>query len=206
MVKNTFIHFQWPSDDSIGQSFKRRRESAPADLATGTIHALKRFEVRQDTVATTQGPTTLILRNIPLDYSRAMLLEMFDSNGFAGRYDFVYLPRDFERSCGIGYAFVNTVTHADALCMQKYFQGFRNWALPTQKICDVTWSKQQRLKTQIQRYRNSPLMHHLVPDEYKPVLFSAGVRVDFPAPTKSVKFSRGLGPFGKAGGNISRGP
>ena len=39
----------------------------------------------------------------------------------------------------------------------------------------------------VDRYRNSPVMHRDVPDEYKPVIFKNGVRKNFPRPTKKVK-------------------
>merc|ERR1711916_258740 len=42
----------------------------------------------------------------------------------------------------------------------------------------------------IERYRNSPVMHEAVPAQYKPLLFDGGVPVAFPAPTKSIRFPR----------------
>ena len=39
----------------------------------------------------------------------------------------------------------------------------------------------------VERYRNSPVMHRSVPDEYEPVIFKNGVRKNFPRPTKKVK-------------------
>lgn len=53
--------------------------------------------------------TTVMLRNLPNNYTREMFLEMLDSEGFRGSYDFVYLPCDFHRKANLGYAFVNMV-------------------------------------------------------------------------------------------------
>ena len=39
----------------------------------------------------------------------------------------------------------------------------------------------------VERYRNSPVMHRSVPDQYKPVIFKDGVRKPFPRATKKVK-------------------
>ena len=43
------------------------------------------------------------------------------------------------------------------------------------------------LEAHVERYRNSPVMHRSVPDQYKPVIFKDGVRKPFPRATKKVK-------------------
>lgn len=139
------------------------------------------------------GSTTVILRNIPVEYTRQMLLDLLNSRGFAGKFDFVYVPRDFQRSFGLGYCFVNMVTAADAHQIHKCFHGFSQWKIPSQKVCEVGWSsRQQGLAEQIERYRNSPVMHDSVPDEYKPCIFQHGVRVAFPRPTQMLRKPQGL--------------
>ena len=45
--------------------------------------------------------TTVMLRNVPNNYTREMFLALLDDNGFAGRYDFVYLPCDFRRQADL---------------------------------------------------------------------------------------------------------
>lgn len=132
--------------------------------------------------------TTVMLRHLPNNYSRAMFLEMLDEAGFAHKYDFVYLPIDFNRRAGYGYAFVNLVDPSVVPEFWKVFDGFRNWVLPTAKICEVSWSDPlQGLEAHIERYRNSPVMHRSVPDEYRPMIFEKGVRVNFPKATKSLR-------------------
>jgi hypothetical protein len=113
-----------------------------------------------------------------------MLLELLQSKGFTN-FDFLYLPFDFKRGSGLGYAFVNMVTHEEALRVMKDLAGFRDWKLRSGKVLQVTWSMPlQGLWANIERYRNSPVMHQDVPDQFKPLLLSNGVRVEFPAPTK----------------------
>merc|ERR1719265_965260 len=132
--------------------------------------------------------TTLMLRNLPNSYNRAALLTMLDSEGFRGQYCFVYLPTDFNNFAGFGYAFVGFETHACAELAKRHFQGFTKWKVPSQKTCDVAWSGEvQGNKAYIEKYRNSPVMHDSVPDEYKPALFANGLRVPFPAPTKRIR-------------------
>jgi len=104
--------------------------------------------------------TTVMIRNMPNNYTRDMLLELVDSMGFAGLYDFAYLPVDFQSQAGLGYAFINFATVADAqLCFDR-FEGFSNWKVPSEKVCTVTWSSPtQGLEAHIERYKNSPVMH-----------------------------------------------
>jgi len=135
--------------------------------------------------------TTLMLRNLPNDYTRDMVLELLDSSGFAGRYDFLYLPVDFHRWAGFGYAFVNMCNNADAECARVYFNGFVGWSVKSQKVCDVCWGEPlQGFDVHVDRYRNSPVMHEVVPDEFRPVIFQDGQRIAFPAPTKRIRAPR----------------
>lgn len=68
---------------------------------------------------------TVVMRNIPNQYTRDMLLELIDQNGFAGSYSLVYLPMDFATGMAVGYAFINFIEHNDAVRFQDTFQGFK---------------------------------------------------------------------------------
>jgi len=138
--------------------------------------------------ASDEWRTTVMLRNMPNNYTRDMLLELVNSMGFAGCYDFAYLPVDFKSQAGLGYAFINFVSTAEAQRCFDCFEGFSEWKVPSEKVCTVTWgSPYQGLEAHIERYQNSPVMHHSIPDEWKPVLLDQGVRITFPAPTKPIK-------------------
>jgi RNA recognition motif-containing protein len=141
--------------------------------------------------ATTNLRVTVMLRNLPNNYSRRMLLELMDQLGFVGNYDFVYLPIDFKTQASLGYAFVNLTSSDDAKRFWKCFSGYSEWALPSQKVCKVNWSlPYQGLAAHIERYRNSPVMHEAVPDDFKPAIFSNGERTSFPPPTKKIRAPR----------------
>jgi len=132
--------------------------------------------------------TTVMLRNLPNDYTRNMLLELLDNEGFEGRYNFVYLPMDFKRMAGLGYAFVNMETPEDAMEAWKHFDGFKQWTLQSMKVCEVAWGEPlQGLEQHIDRYRNSPVMHEEVDENFKPVLLNKGQRIPFPGPTKRIR-------------------
>lgn len=132
--------------------------------------------------------TTVMLRSIPIAYTREMLVELIDACGFKRHYDFIYLPMDFRNRVNLGYAFVNLLSHAEAVRFTSALQGFASWLTSNPRACEVSWAHPiQGLEEHVERYRNSPVMHHSMPDEFKPMLFSNGVRVPFPRPTRPIK-------------------
>merc|ERR1712039_1117033 len=101
---------------------------------------------------------------LPNDYTRDMLLELMDTKGFKGRFDFLYLPMDFKRRSNLGYAFINFVTHEDAERARSLLQDFSEWKMSSKKVLQVLWSSPlQGVAANIERYRNSPVMHQDVP-------------------------------------------
>jgi len=161
---------------------------ADIDLADQSLIGFDLSSANDDEIIPNDDRTTLMFRNLPNDYNRSTLLHMLDSEGFAGTYNLVYLPTDFRNFAGFGYAFVNFVTHDEAKRAKVSFQGFVRWRVPSRKTCDVVWSGPvQGLQAHTERYRNSPVMHDSVPDEYKPAVFADGIRVTFPAPTKRIR-------------------
>lgn len=140
-----------------------------------------------------------MLRNLPSCFTKQALLDTLDSKGMAGQFDFVYLPIDFLSGAALGYAFVNFSTTEDAELAMDRLQGFDSWknllGSASQKVLEVCWSDpHQGLDMLVERYRNSRVMHGSVPDEFKPVMFKDGEKVDFPRPSKRVRppFSGGV--------------
>merc|ERR1719487_189195 len=132
--------------------------------------------------------TTVMVRNIPNNYNRTMLLDLLDSLGFSGRYDFVYLPMDFRRNANLGYAFVNGVTSQDAEQIMQYLNNFTRWACASDKVCQTSWGEPlQGLDAHVERFRNSPVRHPSIPEEFQPLLFVNGVPTSLPPPTKRIR-------------------
>mmetsp|Transcript_42865 Transcript_42865/g.133831 ORF Transcript_42865/g.133831 Transcript_42865/m.133831 type:complete len:411 (+) Transcript_42865:396-1628(+) len=179
-------------DAKAGGGASRRASASPGDsggrgsqrrVGTGAFATPGAIEER--------SRTTVMLRNLPNDYTRDMLLKMLDDEGFNSKYNFVYLPVDFKRMAGLGYAFVNMETHQAALEIWKHFDGFKKWALVSPKVCQVAWGEPlQGLESHIERYRNSPVMHSDVEEMFKPLVFRNGQRQPFPLPTKRIRQPR----------------
>lgn len=132
--------------------------------------------------------TTVVLKNLPEEYTRSMLLDLLEGQGLSGCYNFVYLPINFGSHTNFGYALVNLVTQDEAERFMALFRGFNDWAVNSLKVADVIWSgKRQGLDNQIARYRNSPMLSEGMPEEAKPLLLQDGVPVGFPPPTRRVK-------------------
>jgi hypothetical protein len=174
--------------EAAAMPFRKRSEVASAHQAAAQQHQQKGDNLVE---TSTQEFTTLMLRNIPNSYSRNMLIELLDKEGFSGLYDLVYVPVDFGRLAGLGYAFVNLITNDAAESARQTFQGFNRWNNTSQKVCEVSWSGPlQGLCSHIEHYRNSPVMHDSVPEYYKPALFQGGSRRPFPRPTKEIRAPR----------------
>jgi len=135
--------------------------------------------------------TTVMLRNLPEEFVRDMVMDMLAAEGFAQSVDFVYVPMNFRSSCSFGYGFVNfTLPEVAEACRIK-FEGYKKWPVCSPKVCEVSWSDMhQGFEAHIERYRNSPLMHDSVPDDFRPAVFMKGVRVPFPAPTRPIRAPR----------------
>lgn len=136
----------------------------------------------------TASRTTVMWRNLPNNYTRAGLLELICSHGFAGCFDFFYAPVDFKTDSLLGYAFINFVFPVDAERFFDRFQRFVQWGNSSTKESLVAWSEHvQGKEAHVERYRNSQVMHPSVSDSKRPILLSGGMRIPFPPPTQKLR-------------------
>jgi len=178
-----------------------RSVSLPTKMPPGTFHmrteslsrmcwadcspAHSRFALMDET----DDRTTLMFRNLPDNQVVDDFLNLLNREGFKGTYDFAYMPMDFQKQVAVGYAFVNFTSRIVAQKAWCHFDGFKRWCIQScDKVCEVKWSNaQQGVAANVERYRNSPVMHDTVDDKHKPRLFAAGRRVSFPAPTEKIR-------------------
>ncbi|CAL1156097.1 unnamed protein product [Cladocopium goreaui] len=178
-----------PSDLSDHHSSSSRAQ--PAEVAGNVPSVELAIGHAGEEIVDDHERMTVMLRNIPQEFTRDHILHLLDWAGFHGRYDFVYLPVDFTRGRSLGYALVGLVSHEAAQDLLERLEGSSFPGEDPSLRCQASWSLPHRgLEGHIERYRNSPVMHPSMPDEYKPVIFENGQRVDFPPPTKTIRAPR----------------
>lgn len=183
----------------VGQQTEAIAKSAPSAppasertplRSEAVLFQPRSIEQKEGTPAEEAPLTTLMLRNIPKEVTRSMLVDLLRSAGLANSLTFIYLPMNLRGPGNFGYAFVDFVsTQAAQLCKDK-LEGFSAWSGVDDMVLEVVWSETQGLDSLVQRYRDSPLMHASLEDELKPAMFKNGVRIAFPRPTKSIRAPR----------------
>lgn len=133
-----------------------------------------------------------MIENVLSDCTNTMMVEMLDSAGLSGKYDFAYAPTDFRTYTAFGYAFVNFTSHQNAVLAMDLLDGLICPIWSDHAVAfEVGWCEShQGLKVHVKRYQNSPVMHPSVLEQYKPLIFKNGSRQPFPPPTKNIKEPR----------------
>lgn len=161
-----------------------------SSLITGavgtTVQAGATFTAMPTVVSATPGQepvTTVMLRNIPQKYDRETLMDVLNKTGFAGSFDFFYLPIDFSTTNSVGYAFINFVSESEQARFRAAYVG-KKLSEESPKVCEVCDAKLQGKAKNVDFYRNSTVMG--MDEKYHPVLIENGMRVPFPKPTRPI--------------------
>lgn len=138
-----------------------------------------------------ESQTSLMVRNLSPDLTQPEFVQHLINGGYRGLFDFVYMPMNL-RACGsFGYTFVNFKSHSIAAQVMARLQSSQKGDVLSSLEWSAVWSTCQGLDANIDRYRNSPLMHDLVPKDAKPSVYdSNGILATFPAPTKTISRPR----------------
>lgn len=134
----------------------------------------------------------MVIQGMPRSLTRHALTALLQRQGFDACYDFLYLPLSYSNERAVGYAIINFTSESSAERFQRHFNGFSGpWPKGEDASATVALVKDechQGLQANLERYRNSPVMHARVPDEYKPLYLCAGIRLTFPEPTEELPF------------------
>ncbi|CAJ1446656.1 unnamed protein product, partial [Effrenium voratum] len=101
--------------------------------------------------------TTLMIRNIPNRYTQQELISELEDLGFAGTFNFLYIPLDKGTMSNVGYAFVNFV---DTEWSQKCIDAFQNYRFKRHrktsgKIAAISAAHLQGLEANLAHYEKS---------------------------------------------------
>lgn len=164
-----------PLETQIAVAKGKAKERAAVEAKTAGAKKAPKVEKQKSSCIPSER-TTLVLHKLAKTTTRDSLLEMLDTAGLKGLYDFMYLPMDFKKGKVFGYAIVNFVDNESAE------QANSNFGV------NIDWSEShQGLDELIQRYRDSPVMHPSMPETSKPIMFSNGLVAPFPSPTKEIQ-------------------
>lgn len=136
-----------------------------------------------------EGMTTVMIRNIPNSFTRTPFIAMLNDLGLEGKFDFFYLPFDFQRESNLGYAFINMLSVEDVDLLKQKLNGYHGWKCSSDKICQVAPGPNYRQgrDANIKHYQNRAVMHHQVPEDWKPLWLENGIPQIFPPPTKGLR-------------------
>lgn len=153
-------------------------EVAAGQRAAFQPHHARRVPKRAKLNASQKGPlhppTTMMLRNIPMQYTQSALREELDHSGFADSYDFFYLPMDIKNHTSVGYAFVNFLNSSDATRFFEAFSGYKFNLFRSKKIGEVSTAFIQGLENNLKHFQNKAVSN----GHYHPVVVMAGQLVD----------------------------
>lgn len=111
-----------------------------------------------DNVPGAPAITTLMISNIPMDVTQGDLLDLIDQTGFARRYDFAYMPTDFDAGTSKGHAYVNFTTSRDAREFSIKWDGSRlAGAGPIAPVLEVKAAARQGFEENAKRWKERRL-------------------------------------------------
>mmetsp|Transcript_147055 Transcript_147055/g.273864 ORF Transcript_147055/g.273864 Transcript_147055/m.273864 type:complete len:446 (-) Transcript_147055:380-1717(-) len=121
--------------------------------------------------------TTVMLRHIPNKYTQANLLDEVNQAGFAGRYDFFYLPMDVHNRTNVGYAFINFLTPQDAQIFKARMTDYKFQKYSSQKIAKVAPAHIQGLIRNLYHFANRAVAQSQ-DVTYRPIIMCNGLARD----------------------------
>jgi len=108
-------------------------------------------------LAVPDGATTMMIRNLPNSYAQRDLVRELEALGFAGSFDFVYVPVDKATLRNVGHAFVNFVDSVWASKCMKAFDNyqFKSYRKARRKAAGVSIADIQGLEANLKHFEVS---------------------------------------------------
>lgn len=123
--------------------------------------------------AQTLGETTLMIRNIPSQYTPEALMREWPNEG---TYDFLYLPFNSQAQRNLTYAFVNFTSPAFAIEFKHMWQKMRLKQFAVQKPLNIGFADVQGRDENLRQLKKKRLLHAKV-KQCQPLVFRDGVSI-----------------------------
>mmetsp|Transcript_70005 Transcript_70005/g.196174 ORF Transcript_70005/g.196174 Transcript_70005/m.196174 type:complete len:232 (+) Transcript_70005:220-915(+) len=137
-------------DSPLGGVGNRRRSEYRHAHVPKTVNLQEEYNKSQDVEA---PPTTLMIRNIPNHFTQKQLIGELENLGFAGSFDFLYIPLDKGTMSNVGYAFVNFVAPEWAAKCTEAFKDYR--FKRHRKVAATSVAHLQGFEANLAHYQNS---------------------------------------------------
>ncbi|CAL5087191.1 unnamed protein product [Urochloa decumbens] len=159
------------------QRVGHRRAQRPAAPGVEVRRCVPKPRLLYDPASTR---TSLMVRNIPNDFTRKRLMSIIDEHcfienqevapgGVKSEYDFLYVPIDFRTLANKGYAFVNMTSPEAARRLWKHLHGHRWEVGRCLKTCAVDYAAKQGLEKLRDHFSESSF--NCETEEFLPVWF-----------------------------------
>ncbi|CAE8625289.1 unnamed protein product, partial [Polarella glacialis] len=126
-----------------------------------------------------EGPvSTVMLRHIPCRYTQGSLLMEIDQLGFAGAYDFFYLPMDTRNKTSVGYAFINFTDPVAATRFMRVMDEYRFQRHLSEKIAEASPAQLQGLRQNVAHFASCAVLRAR-DSKCRPIVLQHGFRRDF---------------------------
>lgn len=130
--------------------------TAPKESRHGNVPKTVNLAEEYAKAGSTGCTTTLMIRNVPNRYSQRDLINELKSLGFAGSFDFLYVPLDLGTMSNVGYAFVNFTHHSWAEKCMEVLQNHRfKRHRQAGKVAAVSVAHIQGLEANLKHYEKS---------------------------------------------------
>eukprot|EP00930_Biecheleria_cincta_P020272 TRINITY_DN15280_c0_g1_i1.p1 TRINITY_DN15280_c0_g1~~TRINITY_DN15280_c0_g1_i1.p1 ORF type:complete len:405 (+),score=62.35 TRINITY_DN15280_c0_g1_i1:184-1398(+) len=144
---------QWPAwpDTNVMLPVSNQQMFSPENWC-GSVPVMLQAPVAPDEWA---SYTTVMMRNLPNKYTQQMLLEKLHELGFAGTFDFLYLPIDRETNANKGYCFINFSEPYYAWMLKTTCEGQKMGRFNSSKEVSVVPASLQGFEANYAHYSNT---------------------------------------------------
>mmetsp|Transcript_121714 Transcript_121714/g.190980 ORF Transcript_121714/g.190980 Transcript_121714/m.190980 type:complete len:398 (-) Transcript_121714:314-1507(-) len=157
IAQKAYAHPQPDNSPTLAAFASMGRYPTNREFSHGSVPRHRNWAAMRNESEKDDPPTTLMIRNVPSRFSQQDLVMELQDLGFAGTFDFLYIPMDKSTSANVGYAFVNFVAPSWAKKCMEIFQNHcftRNRRGPT-KVATVSVAHLQGLEKNLQHYENA---------------------------------------------------